>query len=82
MFLVFLLFSDFTPYAITKKLAFSSLQAGVSWAIFLALTIWLAFLLYSIVDWTVKLFEGYYIPKIIVKTFKLKEALSQKNQES
>jgi len=33
------------------------------WFIFTIVTVWVAFSLYSISDWTVRLFEGYFFPK-------------------
>jgi len=35
------------------------------WFIFTVVTVWVAFSLYSISDWTVRLFEGYFFPKPI-----------------
>ncbi len=73
MFLVFLLFYDFTPDALTSRLFQASFLSGSQWIIFTTVTVWLAFLLYSIVDWTVKLFEGYYIPESIITRLQLKK---------
>lgn len=40
------------------------------WFLFFVVVVWLAFFLYSIVNWTIRLFEGYYFPEPLSSSLK------------
>lgn len=67
VFLAIFLFRDFIPFIFSFQL-FEINQLSASQAIILiVLTSWVAFYLYSSVDWTMKLYEGYFFRGLIKK---------------
>jgi hypothetical protein len=60
--LAILLFHGIVPPYVTEQINQNEFLKKVDWVLGLVLSFWLAFALYSIVDWTIKLFEGYYFP--------------------
>ena len=59
------LFRGFVPIWLELGIDQDSFLGKNSWAFILIFTLWVAFFLFSSVDWIVKLFEGYYIPEFL-----------------
>jgi hypothetical protein len=64
------LFRGFIPLAISSGLTDKTFLFGQEWIWGVIFTLWIAFYLYSSVDWTVKLFEGYFLPEGLQVYFK------------
>jgi hypothetical protein len=60
-----LLFRGFLPAKWVTQFAANSIYHASGWILGLLLILWVAFFLFSSNDFTVKLFEGYFIPKAI-----------------
>lgn len=73
--LLLLLFHGFIPQELFPGLQTGSFLAISQWVLVSIFTVWIAFFLFSSVDWIVKLFEGYYLP------LPLKKALSDSYAE-
>ena len=58
-----ILFRGFIPRAVLSGIQDENNLFGKEWIWGLIITFWIAFYLFSSVDWTVKLFEGYYFPE-------------------
>jgi len=89
-----LIFRGFVPSIIVQRVIEQDQYYGSQLLLFAALIVWVAFCLYSATDWTVRLYEGYYLPKVLrkmmakslrkwqhKKTKKIRKAISYKNQE-
>ena len=63
-----LAFRGFAPGFLATRLIAQDQFYTSQWFIFLTFTVWVAYGLFSITDWTVRLYEGYFFPKK-VKTF-------------
>lgn len=59
------LFNNFIPRLLTLKSDANDMLSRNGWALLLIFTLWVAFFLFSSVDWVVKLFEGYYMPRFL-----------------
>jgi hypothetical protein len=60
--ILFLLFREFIPANFIADLKNGNIQILGQWVLVSVFTIWIAFFLFSSVDWIVKLFEGYHFP--------------------
>lgn len=77
--LAVILFRSFVPDWFRNEFEPDSFLAKNSWTLLLIVTLWIAFFLFSSVDWIVKLFEGYYIPKFLsVRMVETKQKLHKK----
>jgi hypothetical protein len=65
-----ILFRGFVPSVIFSALTDNTCLLGNGWIWALIITSWIAFYLYSSVDWTVKLFEGYFLPEVLQSRLK------------
>lgn len=65
----FFLFRGFIPKAIADQLLSSESFANYQWIILSLLVFWVAFYLFSATDITVRIFEGYSLPKPIQEFF-------------
>lgn len=57
-----LLFGGFIPTSLWNKIQDDNRLLAGTWLIGSIFTVWLAFFLFSSVDWIIKFFEGYYLP--------------------
>lgn len=73
--LLLILFRGFIPAKLISELPEGGFFLVGQWVLVSVFTIWIAFFLFSSVDWIVKLFEGYYLP------FFLKNILSESYAE-
>ncbi len=62
-----LVFRGYIPSVIIQRVIEQDQYYGAQWLLYASFVIWVAFCLYSATDWTVRLFEGYYIPKFFRK---------------
>ena len=60
-----ILFRGFIPRAFILGITEQTILFGKEWVLGLIFLFWVAFYLFSSVDWTVKFFEGYYLPASI-----------------
>jgi hypothetical protein len=60
------LFQDFIPSYLVEHLK-EETSVFVAWFIYLAIIGWISFLLYSILPWTLRLYQGYYLPQWLKK---------------
>lgn len=60
-----LIFKDFSPSFLLRRLVNNDELLIGQWALVVILTVWLGFALYSGWHWTVKLYEGYFFPRIL-----------------
>ncbi len=65
-----LVFREFIPTIFIQRVIAQDTYYGSQWFLFIVLIVWVAFCLYSASDWTVRVYEGYYIPKILKKLLK------------
>jgi hypothetical protein len=62
-----LLLQDFLPKTIIKRIISSPYLFGGDWLISVIIIVWLSFALYSILPWTLNLYEGNLFPKFVQK---------------
>jgi hypothetical protein len=65
-----ILLSGFLPQSLADRIIDNNFLLSNALILYSIITAWIAFTLYSIVDWTVKLFEGYKLPKGIANKWK------------
>ena len=68
--IMLLLFQEFIPAEWQKKVEEANVSLLIQMLLMGVVPIWVAFFLFSSVDWIVKVFEGYYFPKLIGKMMK------------
>jgi hypothetical protein len=59
------IFRGFIPYLLTARLAPNDPYFISLWFILLAFIGWIAYCLFSITDWTTRLYEGYFFPTVL-----------------
>lgn len=74
--LAYFLFRGFIPTILLTQIAENTIFQKYQWIILFLLTLWLAFYLYSANDVTVRIFEGYKLPKRVF------DALVEKKKEA
>lgn len=74
-----LLFRGFIPSEFIADFKAGNVIVLGQWALLSIFTVWIAFFLFSSVDWIVKLFEGYYFPSFLKEI--LSDSYAKKIQE-
>ena len=81
--IIFLLYRGFISESLISKLQTNNVLLVGTWVIAAIFTTWIAFFLFSSVDWLVKLFEGYYFPfwlqKLLVDRYR--KQIKKKSEE-
>ena len=62
-----LIFGDFIPKIFIQRIISQDTYFGGQWLLFIIFVVWIAICLFSVLDWTYRVYEGYYFPRILKK---------------